>query len=158
MLLNPPEGERPTKTGDWDHSVMLDSVWLNFLGPALERLKVKARPGRPVWHFEYPEYLRCFRQVAESEGISKPTLYQTRHSGASIDRFYGWRSLTAVKKRGGWRSDRSVARYEKSARLGVQKERRCEELIAHGRRCVEALADILLHGRALPSHRPGARR
>ena len=110
------------------------------------------------WSFDYPEYLKRFRQVAESEGIGKLTPYQTRHSGASIDRFYEWRSLTAVKKRGGWRSDRSVARYEKSARLGVQREKRGEELIAHGRRCVEALAGILLHGRTLPSRRPGARR
>ena len=128
------------------------------MGPALERLKANGEAGRPVWHFGYPECLASFRQVAKKEGMPDLTPYQTRHSGASIDRFYRWRLLADVKKRGGWRSDKSVARYEKSARLGVQKERRGDGIIAHGKRCIEALEDILLHGRTLPSRRPGGTR
>ena len=151
LLLNPPEGHRPTKTGEWDQSVLLDSSWLTWLGPALERLKANGQPGRPVWHFDYPDYLASFRHVAKAEGMADLTPYQTRHSGASIDRFNNWRSLADVKKRGGWRSDKSVARYEKAARLGVQKEKRGDAIVGHGKRCLRALEDILLRGRTLRS-------
>ena len=44
--------------------------------------------------------------------------YQCRHSGASIDRAEQKRSLLEIQKRGQWKSNRSVVRYEKGARLG----------------------------------------
>ena len=45
--------------------------------------------------------------------------YQARHSGPSIDRARGARSQEEVRKRGGWLSRQSMARYEKSGRLAA---------------------------------------
>ena len=40
--------------------------------------------------------------------------YTLRHGGASADRLMDRRSLAEVKRRGRWRSDASLRRYEKS--------------------------------------------
>jgi len=157
LLLNPPEGKRPSKTGEWDASVTLDSKWLGFLAPVLRKLKETRPRGTPVWGFGYPTYLEQFKAAAASLCITALTPYQTRHSGASIDRFNEWRDLASVKKRGGWRSDRSVARYEKSARLGYQQALRGTALVEHGKSCLAALEGILVHGRTLPAPRIAAR-
>ena len=46
-------------------------------------------------------------------------MYQTRQSGASIDRVRGFRTLLKVQQRGQWRALGSVARYDKSSRLAA---------------------------------------
>ena len=50
-------------------------------------------------------------------------LYQARHSGASSDSAGGRRTLKKVKRRGRWRSDASLRRYEKAERLTDQLRR-----------------------------------
>ena len=150
LLVDPPEGGRPSKTGEWDTSVVLDSPWLLFLGPNLEKMKMTAAAGKSVWSFGYGIYLEEFKKAAATLGMTDLTPYQTRHSGASIDRARSWRDLASVKKRGGWKSDRSMARYEESARLNFQAEKRGVQLISFGRACLEELEDILLRGRPLP--------
>ena len=44
-------------------------------------------------------------------------MYQTRHSGASIDRLRGFGTLQEMQRRSQWRAFSSVARYDKSSRL-----------------------------------------
>ena len=43
-------------------------------------------------------------------------MYQTRHSGSSIDRVRGFRTLQEVQRRGQWKAFSSVTRYDKSSR------------------------------------------
>ena len=49
--------------------------------------------------------------------VSELVLYQARHSGPSIDRARGIRSLQKIKRRGRWSAESSVQRYERHARL-----------------------------------------
>ena len=46
-------------------------------------------------------------------------MYQTRDSGAGIDRVCGFRTLQEVQRRGQWKAFISVTRYDKSSRLAA---------------------------------------
>jgi len=61
-------------------------------------------------------FMKQFR-VATRRLRIKAVPYQTRHSGASIDRANRYRSQEEVKKRGRWKLDRSVVRNERAGRL-----------------------------------------
>eukprot|EP00435_Cladocopium_sp_Y103_P068349 s90_g31.t1 len=105
------------KTGAKDESVLLDSTWLNFLHPLLEELK-RGNKMDLVWNFNYAEYLSVFRSCCQDLGIDVVP-YQARHSGPSMDRASGARTQEEVRKRGGWVTRQSVARYEKAGRLAA---------------------------------------
>ena len=61
----------------------------------------------------YGQYLAVFRRAALhlNSGVAP---YPGRHSGASLDRSSGLRSLEAVHKRGRWSSIKSVKRCEEA--------------------------------------------
>jgi len=91
ILAHPHEGGVPSKTGEYDLSMKLDSSFLRFAGP-IYALMHQRPAGSSVWDFQYPDYLRKFKQVASMFGV-KLVPYQTRHSGASIDRDSNERTL-----------------------------------------------------------------
>jgi len=148
-LLMHPEGSRPSKTGEFDLSIVMDSPWMQFLGPLLRVLKGKAR-GEAVWGFGYPVVLKELKQSCERLGIDRVTPYQARHSGASIDRAGNHRTQLEVQRRGGWKQMRSMARYEKSARLAQRGARLTAAQRAHFRQCELLLEDILVWGKTVP--------
>ena len=116
LLLHPRSKSRPSKTGDFDESVLLDAPWALRMAPLWHAL---SQPGqRPdtscVWTFSYHDLQRELKRATDAIGISLVP-YQARHSGASHDRLVRCRSLEEVRKRGRWLSFRSVGRYEKAA-------------------------------------------
>ena len=147
LLLHPEELKVPSKTMDFDVSILLDSPYLQWAGPILSSLRQQARD--PVWGFDYWTYLKHFRAVATRLNI-KIDPYQTRHSGASIDREARWRSLPEVKQRGAWKTDKSVARYDKHARVGHSAQSYPPLLATYFDQCEACLADIFLRGRLVP--------
>ena len=60
-----------------------------------------------------------------------------------------FRSLAKVKRRGGWKQDKSVARYEKGSRLGFSAQQHPTMLIVHGDECEKRPDDILIHRRTV---------
>jgi len=142
VLLNPLELEIPSKTREFDDSIPLDHKFWKELQPLLEALKGRT-PASPVFTFTYPEYTLAFRKVAVRLGL-KLVPYQARHSGASHDRITGFRDLPGVKKRGSWKADKSVNRYEKGARLGRAWELHSPVLRAHAEVCELKLTEVLL--------------
>ena len=106
----------PSKTLPYDDAIPFDSQlapWLTNLLPHLKAGRVKG----PLWSFDYSQYVTAFKAARERIGLPHLVPYQARHSGASVDRALGHRALTDIKKRGRWRNDSSIARYEKSGRL-----------------------------------------
>ena len=88
----------PTKTGEFDHSVALDSKYLKpWSSTLLEALKLQS-PESKLWDFTYGEYLSAFKTVRTKLQVDLSP-YQTR------------------QKRGNWKAHKSVLRYEKAARL-----------------------------------------
>lgn len=106
-----------SKTGTKDDSIFLDSSWTQFMHPVLLELS-RGKKEDMVWSFNYGEYLSVFRDCCRDLKIDVVP-YQARHSGPSIDRSQNTRSQEEVRKRGGWVSRQSVARYEKSGRLAA---------------------------------------
>ena len=58
-----------------------------------------------------------FKKTVRALGVPEAVPYQARHSGPSIDLALRRRELASAKKRGRWRTDRSLRRYEKAGRL-----------------------------------------
>ena len=71
-----------------------------------------------VWEFDYSQYPSVFHDCCSDLKLSLVP-YQARHSGPSIDRSTNVRTQEEVRKKGGWQSRQSVARYEKSGRLAA---------------------------------------
>lgn len=118
LLLNPEEKPERSKVGEFDDSVLLDSHYLKPWAAPLMRQLTNRHKEQPLWSFDYGHYSQVFQQITESMNLDM-TPYQMRHSGPSIDRSRNVRSLVEVQKRGRWKSHKSVARYEKSARLAA---------------------------------------
>ena len=117
LLIAPDDGDHSTKTGLRNVSIMLDDVelrWADYLWQALAFGEGSLR----LWDFTYAQLHRELRLVCDCLSLSL-TLYQTRHSGASHDRMKNNRSLDAIMKRGHWKTQQSVLRYEKSALLAT---------------------------------------
>ncbi|CAK9007629.1 Uncharacterized protein SCF082_LOCUS9531 [Durusdinium trenchii] len=106
-----------SKTGTKDDSILLDSSWMTFIHPLLEEL-ARGKKMDKVWTFNYSEYLTVFREACDQLRLDVVP-YQARHSGPSIDRAANNRTQEEVRKRGGWMSRTSTARYEKAGRLAA---------------------------------------
>ncbi|CAK0880972.1 unnamed protein product, partial [Prorocentrum cordatum] len=117
LLTHPLERKRPSKRGHFDEGCPLDSPYLQGLDEVFGRL-ASTTSKEPLWNFSYPEAATLLKEAAEDLGVAPVTLYQMRHSGASIDLAKGWRSLTSAQRRGEWTQAKSMHRYEHSSRLG----------------------------------------
>lgn len=129
---------------------MLDSPWLHPWGPKFFQVLKQNHPEAHLWDFSYAEYTDQFKKVVSQLGMDV-TPYQTRHSGPSIDRARRYRDTLEVQKRGQWKTAKSVARYEKSARLAATWDALPRRLRNHCRQCEDDLGAILLGHRTAPT-------
>ena len=156
VLLFPQTAKERSKTGEADDTISLDSDRCQWMAPIFEQMaRCQPASGR-LLRMNYAEYLLIFRRAAANLGIEMVP-YQGRHSGASVDRAEGRRSLEAIQKRGRWRSTKSVRRYEKAGRVNQTWAELSPEVQAHCSRCERALAGVLLQGAECPLP-PGLRR
>ena len=118
LLVRPSELEIPSKTNEFDDTVIWDHAHLQWMTTYFEAWRRTSRPGS-VWTFTYRELCQQITQAAEDLQLQDVVPYALRHTGASTDAQRGWRSLQAIQKRGRWRCHQSVARYEKSGRVGL---------------------------------------
>ena len=114
VLLHPDQRGLSSKTGEMNESLIVTRPWLS---KALMKYVATRRSKGQLWDFNLVELRKAFLVAARNVGISKwdPCLYMARHTGASLDRLTGALPLTEVQKRGRWRADSSVRRYEKRA-------------------------------------------
>jgi hypothetical protein len=101
-----------------------------------------------VFDYDYPTFARMFQTAVATIGVGPLVPYQGRHSGASIDRCSGRRTVEEVRKRGRWKSHRSVVRYEKSGLLQASALRLGPAKIEFCRRREVELSDVMLGRRA----------
>jgi hypothetical protein len=112
------ESSKPSKTGVFDECLILDLPKLQFLGEGLRRL-ISKQPGEsPLFKVTQAGLGEALRAGAARMGLpTAPLAYQLRHSGPSIDFADGSRSLAEIKRRGRWRAESSMRRYEKGSQL-----------------------------------------
>ncbi|CAK0872713.1 unnamed protein product, partial [Prorocentrum cordatum] len=126
LIVAPSSGPapRPNKNQQFDDTVMVGSIdpsrgWLRQL---VRQLVARARARRTQRLFnelQLSSYERLFREASHRLGLAalKVSPHTLRHGGPSLDYLNGLATLPVLKKRGGWLSDRSVARYGKEGRL-----------------------------------------
>jgi hypothetical protein len=113
LILRPFEMGIAAKSGDFDESVVIDRADLSWLDSFLGVLQ--RRPARRmIWDFTQAQYTAQVLRLAALARLEvlKVDTYSLRHGGASADALEGRRPLREIKKRGRWKSDASVRRYE----------------------------------------------
>jgi integrase len=154
VLVHPQGGPTVSKIGEYDVSVVLDGQRFSFLNVAYAALKQRRKPDEKVFLFSYPQYTKVFNAVTKALNIRNLVPYQTRHSGASTDAADACRSMEEIQKRGQWRQSRSVARYDKDAKLTSAFAKHSSELQSHAVSCERVIEGIILYGRHVPCLRP----
>ena len=115
--LAPLEDSIPGKTGQFDKTVLLDTdLWLS---PFLTMLTSSRDPEICLWPTCAAHVIRCLDTACTRLGLESLNIcrYSLRHGGASHDILSNRRSLLEVKRRGLWRSDASLKRYGKEAKV-----------------------------------------
>ena len=144
-LANSADG-RIRKNGELDDSVRIGSpgcLWMRDVTQLY--LKGCRGPGR-IFKLTLTHYERLSRSAAKALDLTapKPCPHAVRHSGPSHDTWARTLQLSEVKKRGGWKHDKSVARYEKHAKLLRQLELMSSRTQATALRAMRALPLKLL--------------
>jgi len=118
--LHPASDGRPGKTGTFNETVLLDTdLWMY---PLFSRLVANRSPESLLWPFSSRHLASRFHAACDRLRLRSlaPCLYSLRHGGASEDLLRRLRSPTEVMNRGRWRSNSSLKRYGKEAKLGAQ--------------------------------------
>ena len=137
IVLHPLECGRPSKTKEFDESLMLDLEYHKEIGPALYRFSQQMGKTKIILKHTLGE-LQTYLQQAQERldlgplGVLHP--YRFRHGGANHDFAHKLRDLPGIQQRGRWQSQASVRRYQKGARLSqvfgtlsVETQNRCIE-------------------------------
>jgi integrase len=150
FLIRSWEAGTPNKVGEFDSSVLWDSPHLAWVGAFFRELRSGRRLDELLWPFSAAELQKQFRGVTVELGLPDLVPYQLRHSGASWDRLQGYRVLAEVKKRGSWKADRSVARYEKATRVLAEWHKLGAGLKAYCEMCDTGLERLMTRGAVIP--------
>ena len=109
-----------SKVGEMDEAVEIDQPYLQWLGPALNRLKSTCSPQERVFSFTREEGVAHFDRVVHQLNYHKvgiQCVYQLRHGSASADALEKFRTLDQIQKRGRWQWGKSVRRYANGGRV-----------------------------------------
>ena len=117
----------PTKSGEYDDSVVFGDQasmrsgrgWICGLLAALK----KRRPGaRAIFTCDLGQLESLTKFAVKTLGMEalRLTPHCARHGGASSDYATSVRPLDGVRRRGRWKAEESVRRYEKAGRLHKQ--------------------------------------
>ena len=146
LLLHPYELDTPSKTAEFDESIIFDNQEFSWVAQLLARL-IKGRGAHePLFGLTYQEWSSTFSLVGAELGLGMlgpPTLYQLRHGGASHELLTGARDLISVKKRGRWASDQSLRRDEKGGRVNHQLTLLPKRTLRHAFACASKIGAIL---------------
>ena len=144
--LAPEETGPPGKTGLHDESLVLDTS--RWLGLHLSMFQ-DGDPDAPLWSFTYNELVMVFQHSVKAVGLGHlgASLYSNRHGGASEDLRRKERSWQAVKARGRWRSEASVRRYGKEAKLLTELKKVPQERLEMGELAERNLKQSFMDGR-----------
>ena len=122
FCFNAEELKKPSKTGEYDCTVLLDLERQEWMSQVLLELRRQSGENGLLFPIGYAELSRLFKRAVLKAGVKvlEPTLYTLRHGGASHDCGAKVRCRSTIKARGAWRADSSLRRYEKHGRITLQ--------------------------------------
>ena len=125
LVIKPQERGLLTKGGEMDDSLCIDESDFPGLGTKLLSLRAQQRRGRKVFSLKPGEFRQQFMKATVQLNLQDHMLTncQARQGGASRDALLRRREWSAIKKRGRWKTDTAMKRYEKHGRL--------QQLLAH---------------------------
>ena len=122
VVLHPEEVGIASKTLEFDESLQLDLEYHQGLGEAVQRYCqnhhiAKKRCILSHDNAELVDHLQTAQEELNLTAIRAIHPYRFRHGGALHDFVSGQRVLPSIQQRGRWKSQASVRRYQKGARL-----------------------------------------
>ena len=122
FVLHPLESGVPSKTLEFDETLVLDLPYHKNLGAAVKRFCTSngRLPEDSVFQHTLGElnlFLASASKTLNLESLGAIHAYRFRHGGASHDYHNKLRDLQGIQQRGRWKSQASVRRYQKGARL-----------------------------------------
>ena len=147
IILAPTERERPTKTGNFDDTLLLDNL---VAYPWVSKLLLAARrSSRPLetalFERTYENFAAALVQSCSRLGISEPFHpYQLRHGGAAHDLLFAIRDRESVKARGRWQTETSLRRYGKVGKVQKRLEDIPSTVIDFAHKCEPWLRSVAL--------------
>ena len=156
LLVCPFERKRPTKSGVYDDTVVMNSI----LRPEAERCLAMAVDIRKsegaseddlLFTFSHEDLARWFSEGLEFLNLSGWgfVLYCCRHGAPSEDIARCARSLPEVGRRGRWIADSSVRRYEQRGRLHLVLSRLDPAVLNFCQQCQQHMLQLLASPRCL---------
>ncbi|CAK0816098.1 unnamed protein product, partial [Prorocentrum cordatum] len=142
LIVNDACFDRPGKTSEMDESVIVDNqtIW-----PLLEALVHGKGPIDGLWTFAPDEVRSMFRRAAAALGLgAELTLYPLRHGGASDDLLSLRRTRKEVKDRGRWRTDQSLLRDAKRARMQQRIANLGQNIVEFGEQVDRQMNDLII--------------
>mgnify|MGYP003334289348 CR=1 FL=1 len=113
---------------------------------SLEELKRRVPTG-PLVPMSSKDLRRWWEKAAKALQLERslgiPHLYVLRHSGASADMRQRRRSLDEIKRRGRWRADGSLRRYEKGGRAQERLSALSTPILEYVLKCARRVWQVL---------------
>jgi len=134
----------PSKTGEFDESVIIDRDKYSFILPAMADLKATRRDEELLFHG--PTLQSAFRRAAIELDLMKigiKNVYQLRHGGASHEAMAQLRDSEGIRDKGQWKSKASVRRYRKGGRVAEVTSRMTSQQQKCGEKILGCLSSIL---------------
>ena len=142
--MHPVENHMPSKTGEFDESVIIDRDEYSFILPAMADLKATRRDEELLFHG--PTLQSAFRRAAIELDLMKigiKNVYQLRHGGASHEAMAQLRDGEGIRDKGQWKSKASVRRYRKGGRVAEVTSRMTSQQQKCGEKILGCLSSIL---------------
>ena len=145
LSLHPQEMQKPSKTGQFNDTVLLDNPHHRFLQGPLARIKKATNDSDFLMGLTVTEFTAAFHRACQRANVQvlSPVPYHMRHTGASTDLVSKTRGVEEVKRRGRWQSDKSMNRYLKGGRLGEQFQRLSKATQQNCLNCHSRIGEIL---------------
>lgn len=141
LRLHPDERGIASKTGELEESLAIRRPWLAELIETWWR----SRRSEDLWNFSLAELRKAFLSACRFYDLMqwRPVLYMGRHSGASLDRLTDALPLAEVQRRGRWRTEQSVRRYEKRSLIQEVYLKMRPDRRQAAERCADQLLPLL---------------
>ena len=149
VWLFPSEERQRSKTGEADDTIAMDGRRAPWMARVYQVLSEKGS-GEALFGCSYLDFASALASACRRLNL-KVVGYQMRHSGASMDRADGSRSLEAVQKRGRWQAQKSVRRYEKHGRLNESWKSLSASQQSYFEKCEKLLEGVIVGGVPPPS-------
>jgi hypothetical protein len=150
LLFAPTASGHPSKSGEFEEGVTFDIESDLPLFPVLAQLTQGRQPDELVFVLPQTHFIKAFGKAMDLLQLSHLNInrHAWRHAAASADLEAGRRSRLAVKEMGRWKSDYSLRRYAKVAKMQQYANQFPPEVVKFGRSVMTQLP-LLLAGEKL---------